>query len=209
MGKQVSELHGPSCSSSARLWLTPTHTARVHTHPHGTEVMAHTWFMNFMDQGGPWNKRQRHWVRRSKEKGSRLAGNSGRHRRVSGRGPGMGSVRGVSKTRSMLGRGSTPLQSLVPACRPGFVSLRGPLLLEGPLCPKLTWQHNPTHHSPPPSRPPQDLLGRAVAWRVALGPGREVSPRPARGRGTHCLFSCAHGGLSAGTASAALTAVPT
>lgn len=37
---------------------------------------------------------------------------AGRHGRVSGRGPGVGSVRGVSETRSMLAGAAPPVLSL-------------------------------------------------------------------------------------------------
>ena len=95
---------------------------------------------------------------------------AGRHRRVSGRGRGVGSVWGVSETRSVSAGAAPP--SPVPACTPGFASLGTPLLLEGPPGPCLAW--------PPP--PPLPVSFRPLRTSTGQGRGLEGGPRGLEGK---------------------------
>lgn len=102
---------------------------------------------------------------------------------------GVGSVWGVSKTRSMSAGAAPP--SPVPACTPGFASLGTPLLLEGPLGSCLAWPPPPP--LPVSFRPPRTSTG-AGPWPGGWppGPGRDASYWP-KARAPAAFSLCAHG----------------
>lgn len=145
---------------------------------------------------------------RSKEKGSRVNGNSRSPREGQWPRPGGGERAGSERDKVNVGRGSAPRP--VPACILGFASLRACLLLEGPLGSCLAWPPRPAP-LPTSFRPPRTSMGAGL-WPGGWPPRAwKGSFLPAQGRGTHCLFSlCPRRSLSVGyQLSAALTATPT
>lgn len=174
----VSGLHGPSCSGSH-----PRRAACVPMRPHGTEVMAHTWFTNFMGKEGRGTRGNATQVRGQREKDPRLMETAGCH---SGGSVAKTERWGACRKRARHGQcgpGLCPQPG--PACRQAAVLSPGSC--PGPDLRLWPWGHGGRAFLwclPAPTCPSREGLAcgwtRVLERRAAQGQARRMptSPHP-------------------------------